>query len=67
MITAKAIDRKQATTNISNARVGGKRCDEFVEVSGINKSNLKQLPREIQTQIDNLLGTGRGVVIVRKI
>jgi hypothetical protein len=67
VITATTIDRKQATTNVSNARSGGKRCDEFVELSGINKSNLKQLPRDIQTQIDNLLGTGRGVVIVRKI
>jgi hypothetical protein len=67
VITAKTLDRKQATTNVSNARSGGKRCDEFVELSGINKSNIKNLPREIQTQMDNFLGNGKGVVIVRKV
>jgi hypothetical protein len=37
--------------------VKGKRCDEFMEITGISKSNIKSLSRDIQTQIDNFIGS----------
>ena len=57
MINLTNLDRNGATKSISNSRVKGKRCDEFMEITGISKSNIKILSRDIQTQIDNFIGS----------
>ena len=57
MINLTNLDRNGATKSISNSRVKGKRCDEFMEITGISKSNIKNLSRDIQTQIDNFIGS----------
>ena len=57
MINLTNLDRNGATKSISNSLVKGKRCDEFMEITGISKSNIKNLSRDIQTQIDNFIGS----------
>ena len=57
MINLTNLDRNGATKSISNSRVKGKLRDEFMEITGISKSNIKSLSRDIQTQIDNFIGS----------
>ena len=57
MINLTTLDRNEATRSVSNSRVRGRRCDEYLEITGISKSNIKSLSRDIQTQIDNFIGS----------
>jgi hypothetical protein len=60
------LDQKGATKSISNSRVKGKRCDDFMEITGISKSNIKNLSPDVQKQIDNFIGIGKATIIVRQ-
>ena len=66
MITLTTLDRNEATRSVSNARVRGRRCAEYLEISGISKTNIKQLPSNIQKQVDEMSGTGKITIIVRQ-
>jgi len=46
--------------------VKGKRCDDFMEITGISKSNIKNLSPDVQKQIDNFIGIGKATIIVRQ-
>ena len=66
MITITTLDRDEIKKTISNTRIGGKLCDEYLQISGLRKDNLKQLPKDIQKQVDDLIGHKKMTVIVRQ-
>ena len=66
VISKNLLDRNTAAKSISGSRVNGRPCNEFLELTGIRKSNIKNLPRDIQNEVDNLIGQKTATILLRK-
>ena len=66
MINKNILNRTDATNSISRSKVNGRPCDEFIELTGIRKPNIKSLPRDIQKEVEDFIGTRSATILVRK-
>jgi len=67
VVTKSSLNRSDATKSVSNARVNGRPCDEFIELSGIKKPNIKSLPRDMQKEVEEFIGMRGATILIRKL
>ena len=67
MLSVKNLDKKQTLRSIDTSRSKGQRTNDFLEISGVSKSNIKNLTPDSQKQVDNFLGSGKGVLVLRRL
>ena len=66
MISKNILNRGDATKSVSTSKVNGRPCDEFIELTGIKKSNIKSLPRDIQKEVEDFIGMRSATILIRK-
>ena len=67
MLSVQNLDKKKTLKSIDMSRTKGQRTDDFLEISGVSKSNIKNLSLDHQRQVDNFLGSGKGVLVLRRV
>ena len=66
-MNTKLLDNRSATKSISGAKTNNKPTTDFLEVSGIRKSNFKSIsPPSIYKEIEAFIGNGSATILLRK-
>ena len=67
VLSVQNLDKKQTLKSIDMSRTKGQRSNDFLEISGVSKSNIKNLSPDHQKQVDNFFGSGKGVLVLRRL
>ena len=64
-MNSKLLDNKLATKSVSSAREKNKPVNDFIEITGIKKTNFRSMsPPTIQKEIDMFIGSGTAKLIL---
>ena len=64
-MNSKLLDNKLATKSVSSAREKNKPVNDFIEITGIKKTNFTSItPPSIKKEIDMFIGNGNAKILI---
>ena len=66
-MNTKLLDKQAASKSVTSVRANNQPVNDFLEITGIKKTNFKSLtPPSIQKEIDALIGNGNAKILIWK-